>query len=114
METRNVLMWTGQLQLLQYVVTHASRGARRKRRNRAVGKIRAQLAQLPILRTKLVSPLRNTVGLIDREKRNWHPAQPCDCLLARQTFRRKIEQPILACPRFRHDARLLSDILRAV
>ena len=76
MKACNVFVGIMQLELVENVVPHVTSRTRRERRDRAIGKVPAQPAQLPVLGTKFVTPLRNAVGLIDGKKRDRHLLQP--------------------------------------
>src|SRR6266404_4753077 len=78
MEAGNVFVGIAQLELCQNVVAHMARRARGESGNGAIRKLAAQPAQLPVLGTELMSPFRNTVGLVDREERNRHLLQPSE------------------------------------
>ena len=79
------------------------RSAGRKCGNRNRGKPRPQPAQQPVIGTKFMSPLRNTMSLIDREQSHWHSSQPIEIVLHRQSLRRQIKKSILSRDRPRHD-----------
>ena len=107
MEAGNVLIGIAQLQLRQNVVSHVARGARRERCDWVMRELSTQTAQLPVFRAEFVSPLGNTVGLVNGEKRNRHLLQPSKCIGALQAFRREIQQAECAVSRLPHDAALL-------
>ena len=90
MKAGDVLRRTAQLKLIEDVVANPLSRARGERRDRAVGKMDPQAAQLPVFGTKLVSPLRDAVGFVDGEERDGHTLQPADGVSPRQPFRGKI------------------------
>src|SRR5271154_1344350 len=110
----DIFIGTAQLQLRQNVVPHMPRGARRESRDRTIGKLRAQPAQLPVFGTEFVPPLRDAMRLVNREKRHRHILQPADRVATRHTLRRHIQQPVSAFPRPVHYLRLLLLTQRAV
>ena len=96
MKAGNVFVRIAQLQLVKNVVPHPLGGAGGEGRNGTVGKMRAQTAQLPVFRAKLMPPLRDAMGFVNREKRDRYTLQPIKSIGSRQTFRRKIQQAELA------------------
>src|ERR1700719_698408 len=107
MKAGNVLRRVAQLQLTEDVVTNSPSCAGGKRRNRAVGKMNAQAAQLPVLGTKFMSPLRNAVGLVNGEECNGEALHRTNVVSARQPFRRKVQEPVFTVARLSHHQRLL-------
>ena len=114
MKAGDITIRLAHLQLLDNVVPHLPRRARRKRRNRQRRKTRAQAAQQPIVRTKLMSPLRNAMRLIYRKKAHRNLRQPLKRISRRQPLGRKIKQPILAARRLLHHLPPLRRTLRAI
>src|SRR5579864_3953143 len=84
-----------------------ARGTRRECRNGVIGKTAAQTAQLAILGTELVSPLRYAVGFVDREKCNGNMLQPCQRVGTLKPFWRQIQQTVGAFASLAHDSGLL-------
>src|ERR1700735_1461592 len=102
MKAGDVLCWITQLQLIENVVTNPASCARSEGCDRAVGKINPQTAQLAIFGPEFVSPLRDAMGFVDREKCDGHTLQPADRVRPRQPFGGKIEQTVFAVARFSH------------
>src|SRR6185503_9760843 len=92
MEAGDVFVRVAQAKLMKNVVPHLLRGAGSESGNRTRRKVFTQLAQLPIFRTKLVSPFGDAVGLVDCKQRDGNLLQPIERVFARQSFRRKIQQ----------------------
>ena len=67
-EAGDIFFGIAELELVNDVVPHAFRCARCECRERAVGKMDPQAAQLAVVRTKFVSPLRDAVRFIDGEE----------------------------------------------
>ena len=67
-----------------------------QRGDRCPGKALAQLAQVGVLRSKRRSPLRDAVGLVDREQRDRQPRERREHALGHQPLRRHVEQPGLS------------------
>ena len=114
METGYIEIGLAHLQLFQNVVPHLLRRARRKRRNRQLRKAGAQPAKLAVLRSKLVSPLRNAMRLIDGKETHRQSAQPLKSISRRQPLRREIKQPIFAARGFFHHLPSLRRVLKTV
>ena len=110
----DVLVRIAQLQLVNDVVAHPPRGAGGERRDRALGKMKPQPAQLPVVGPEFVSPLRDAVRLINRKKRNRHLLEPRERVLARQPLRRHVQQPVLSVTRLADHIGLLRFRQRAV
>ncbi len=113
-ETGDVQIGFAQLQLFQNVVTNLLGGTGRKTRNRQIRKSRAQTAQLAVVRAELMSPFRDTVRFVDREKSHWHLAQPIKRIPPRQPLRRKIKQPIVAPLRIDHHFAMFGRRLKTI
>ncbi len=101
------LSGVAQLELLDDVVPHAPRRARRERRDGTIGKALAQPAQLPILRPEFVAPFRDAMRLVDRKQRNRDAREPFERIRARQPLRRNIQQAVSPVARLADQFRLL-------
>src|ERR1700716_3049151 len=99
MEACNIFCRVTELELMKNVVPNLPSCASGKSGDGAVGEMDAQVTQLAVLGAKLVTPLRNAMGLIDGEKCDGHALQPSDSVSPRQPFRRKIEQSVFAVAR---------------
>src|SRR6266576_5603268 len=95
-------------------MAHLLGGTRRETSNRQIWKARAQPAQLAIIGTELVPPLRNTMRLVHREESDRNPAQPVESVLPGQPLRRKIQQAIVASLGVDHDLAMLGRGLKTV
>src|SRR5581483_4184201 len=76
MKAGNVLIWIAQPQLMNDVVPHLSGGTCRECRDRALGKMLTQRAELPVLWTKLVSPFGDAVRFVNSKIRKRHLLKP--------------------------------------
>ena len=108
MEAGDVFVRIVQLELGKNVLTHPASGAGGESRDRAAGEMSAQTAQLAVFRTKFVAPLGDAMGLINGEECDWNALKPADSIGARQPFRRKIQEPVLARLSFAHRCHLLA------
>ena len=82
--------------LLRDVLARHLVGGRGQRGDRHPGEALAQPAQLRVLGAKRRAPLRDAVGLIDREQRDRQPRKRREHALGHQPFRGHVEQPRLA------------------
>ena len=114
MKARNVLGRVPQLKLGEDVMTDAPGCARREGRNRKIGEVDTQRAELAIFRTKLVSPFRNAVSLINGKICNRDAPQQPRRVRARQSLRREIQQTIFAGASLFRDLGLLARRLGTV
>ena len=80
------------LQRAQDIVARARIGRRRQRDARHAGKLIRKARQPAILRSELMPPLRHAMRLVDREQRELQPRQPLQRTVAKQTFRRDVQQ----------------------
>src|SRR5580693_8295495 len=107
MKAGDVLMRIAQAELPQNVMPDLFRGARGEGRNGMIREQFSQSPELPVFRTKLVSPFRDAVRFVDSEERQRHSPEELDEVLAQQPFGRKIEQPVFAVGRAPHDVLLI-------
>src|SRR5690349_21560096 len=77
---------------LEYVVARAWIGCRGQRNPRHARDRPGPTDGAPVLRPELMSPLRYTMRLVDREQCHLHARQPFQCVVAEQTLGRKIEK----------------------
>src|SRR5580700_8357482 len=102
MKASDILCRVTQLKLIENVVTNPPGCTCGKSRDRTVGKVNPQAAQLAVFGPEFVSPLRDAMGLVDREKCDGHTLQPADRVSPRQPFGGKIEQTVFAVARLPH------------
>src|SRR4029077_1068434 len=82
MEAGYVFVRILQLQLVENVVSYPPGRASGESCDRMSGELRTQTAELPVLRTKFVSPLRNTVGLVNCEESQRNSFDPAQCVFS--------------------------------
>ena len=113
-EAGDIFVRIAKLKLLEDVVPHALRGAGGEGGDGLTGKVLPQGGELAVFGAKFVAPFGNAVRLVDGEERQRHAAQPGDGIVARQAFRRKVEQAVLALHRRAHHIALVVGRERAV
>jgi hypothetical protein len=104
----DIFMGIAKLKLMNDVVPHALRSARRKCRDGPVAKSGAQAAQLAVVGTKFVSPLRDAVRFINGEERYRNALHPLERFFTREPFGRKIQKAKFARASFFDDLGLLT------
>ena len=77
---------------LANIARHVRRRRRGEREHGPQRQLFRHAREPQILGTKIVSPLRDAMRLIDREQRDLHPPQPLEEGLAREPLRRDVEQ----------------------
>ena len=80
------------MQQVDNVVARGFIGGRSQRHHRQLRETLTQLAQRAILRTEVVSPLRNTVRLVNRQHCRLPVRQALEEVIHHQTLRRDVEQ----------------------
>jgi len=92
----DVLVRIAKAELLDDVVADPLGGAGGESGYRTVRKKFAQPAKLAILGAEIVSPFGDAMGLIDREERDGHAAEPGGSAVEGDAFGREIEEAIVA------------------
>src|SRR5260370_15732389 len=95
MKAGNIFMRIAQPDVISDDRRHLPGGAGGKRSDRKAGETIAQRAELAILRTKFVAPLRDAMRLINGKKRDGYTLQPSDRIGAREPFRGKIQKTVM-------------------
>ena len=103
-----------QRELFCDVAPHLLRRRCGVRMNRRLGKDATQIAQLPIFRTEIVSPVADAMRLVDRERLRAGALQQLTKARHRQALRRNEQQLQLSIEQRALDIPLLARILRTV
>ncbi len=90
MKAGDIFVRIAQRELLDDIMPHLPRGTGRESCDRAVRKMSAERAKLPVFGPEFVAPFGDAMRFVDREKRNWYALQPFDGIGPRETFRGEI------------------------
>ena len=112
-ERRNEHLRIPQSELSDDIITSQFVGSSRERHKRYVGEILLQYSQPRVLRTEIMSPLRNTVSLINSNQADIQRIRPLRHF-GKQPFGRHIKQFDLSCKYPLHNVAVRSFRLHAV